>query len=404
MRSIRRLLAFVLLNSSGVSGTSVRSYLGVWPVRKKTRRQLIEAQTRPMLERPDGGRRAAAAPSAVPPRVIRGVNRQRVPVSGREACGDALTFSAPRSARARVEDLLRNHARLGDPVERAGGCFLPKGIEWGAVKLFYDDDPKGAEHFVVQMSGAGVALVAESLRMESLLQQVLAAGCKITRLDVALDLYGVNQRIIERAIASCENNEQCRFKTWKRTESGGSNVEVGRTVYFGARGKNGSGRYGRFYDKGVESQQAQAGRWIRYEVEFTDQCAHDVAYKWAYGTIKDAVACALGAFDFRRKARNRGEREHASRREQCGWWAEFIGSCHAVLVRAKPKEKTIHGYVGWIKTAVLPGVVTYSKMLGLSVEQFLREVVDTPVQYCERKARSQVGREFKLHFESVVPL
>ena len=341
---------------------------------------------------------------AAPPRVTRGVNRHELPRVGREASADALTFSGPRHKIAAVIDYLSIHARLGPPVEGGGGCFLPTSWTWGDVKLFFDPDPEGPNHFVVQMMGGGVALVSKATRIEWLIKYVLGLGCKITRLDIAIDLYGTNQRIIQRAIASCENRENVHFRTWRRTESGSNSGDIGRSVYFGQRGSKGSGRCGRLYDKGVEQGVAPAGRWIRYEVEFSDECAQSAADQFAHGGIKRAVACALGAFDFRRVARGRGQREHASRRERVGWWAEFVGSCETVLVRARKRATTIEGYAEWLRNAVMPGVVTYARVVGLSVERFLGDVSGDAVRYCERKARSQVGREFKLFFEQAVPI
>ncbi|MGD1915976.1 MAG: replication initiation factor domain-containing protein [Phycisphaerales bacterium] len=355
-------------------------------------------------ERSGKPRYAAAARFGGPPVGNTGGKSTRIPTSGREASLDALRFSGPRHAMPMFVRYFQFHCGLGAPTRReAGGCFLPDGLEWGDIKLFYDGRSDGKDHFVVEMMGGGCALLNRVSRVDWLVRYAITNGCKFSRLDIAIDLYGVNQRIIDRAIASCEAGEGVQFKVWERRESF-SDKGHGRTVYFGARGDKGSGRYGRLYEKGVQSGKAEAGRWIRYEVEFHRDCAQTVAGICAHGTFKDAVACAYGAFDFRRKARNAGERANARRRKQCGWWAEFIGSCHAVLVRAKARTTTIEGYRSWVHTAVMPGVASYAKVLGLSVEKFLQDLCGGKVDAVPAKMRSQIGREFDAFFREVVPI
>jgi hypothetical protein len=112
----------------------------------------------------------------------------------------------------------------------------------------------------------------------------------------------------------------------------------GASCNFGRRGANGSGRYTRIYDKGLESH--GLNNCIRCEVEFSG----DYAKGWFeiltdcfdLADFKRHIARAVGgAIDFR----DRQQHKELDRMERFAWWQAFVdalGACVLSIERKTP--------------------------------------------------------------------
>ena len=120
-------------------------------------------------------------------------------------------------------------------------------------------------------------------------------------------------------------------------------------INIGKRGKMGSGRYLRVYDKGLEQKTKQAGEWIRWEVELSDTCAQQFATKFAIedDAIETAISHALWVVEFRE---NNGSRMLA-RRPLASWYEEITQHVRRERVTAIRAKSTVETYARWVKTA-----------------------------------------------------
>ena len=134
-------------------------------------------------------------------------------------------------------------------------------------------------------------------------------------------------------------------------------------------GSSGSGKYMRIYDKGLESEGRED--FIRWELELSGKCAAEVCSKVlkcpdvaSYGGLLGAVIA--GVIDFRVRAKGRGQREHASRRERMQWWAgvvEVLGG-DEIKVRGKVPEATIERTASWMHRQVSGSLAAVRMALG----------------------------------------
>ena len=251
------------------------------------------------------------------------------------------------------------------PGESGKGLFLYTSsirFHGGLVRLLYDADgvDRHAGKFGVEIPGGALASLSAEQRIE-LLRDLVGWHMKATRLDVAIDLVGYDHEVylVEGVLGACERGELIGARRWRpiieRTAKGRL---TGATVYLGKRGSEGSGRMVRCYDKGLESGIGVANRWHRWEVEFSGDCAAQVADHLAgcVDWVEPAIATSLGAVDFKTET---GARD-ACRRPRATWWADIVGliqdqaKLDLERVKAKRKPASLPGFVRWFNRNVLP--------------------------------------------------
>lgn len=293
-----------------------------------------------------------------PPAVIRGTNPQAVVTVG----VDWLRMTGPVHVIPMVRQVLE--AVFGDGEAGKGLFLYTSSIRFhgGLVRLLYDAEgvDRHAGKFTVEIPGGALASLTADQRIE-LLRDLAGWHMKATRLDVAIDLVGFENDIylVEGVLGACERGELIGARRWRpiieRTAKGRL---TGATVYLGKRGSEGSGRMVRCYDKGLESGLGVANRWHRWEVEFSGDCASQVADHLAgvVEWIEPAIAVALGAVDFKMAT---GARD-SYRRPRAAWWADLVKyvqdkcALEPECVKAKRKPATLPGFVRWFNRNVVP--------------------------------------------------
>lgn len=279
---------------------------------------------------------------------------------------------------------------FGDPEEGRGRYFFAKKRRYeGGAELLYES-VQGRDECVVDLSGAVLGTM-EQWESWQLLGALFRAGfTRVTRLDVALDFKAEDVRLVEAVRASCERAELTGAKRYGlMTEFVGVRLAT-NMVRIGRRGNNGSGRFARVYDKGLESGKCGANKWHRFEVEYTGEVAGlafsmllqaelpgvdgvrmgDVArcVSWE----QQAVAMVLGAFDFREA---NGSRE-LKRRPRCKWWSALLGAVEGVRMRAKKAEaSSLERTATWIRRCVMPTLVSMARRTGQEVGSVLGDIV-----------------------------
>ena len=205
----------------------------------------------------------------------------------------------------------------------------------------------------------------------------LGAVCR--RIDVRADFRaadGLNPGVIDAVQAACDRGELRGARKWRPAAFFDGVTLEGKGVYVGVRGRNGSGRYLRVYDKGLETGEAPVGEWERWEVEFSADPAGLVWDAWIagierafedregdWGQVPSAVAAdlaerAFGTVDFRVPG------DRLSRSERCGWWATFLAAMEPVASRCKRFVTTLEGFTAHAKRTIVPQLKAFSQSIG----------------------------------------
>jgi hypothetical protein len=284
---------------------------------------------------------------------------------------DWLNVTFPASDREQVVELVSKF--LGTHKMRAGGSNTYShslGWESGAILAWSEGRPE----CWLSMNGDSCDLVPVESKVQ-FFKSLHALRAKCTRLDAACDLHrsllGMHQ---VHAAAKCGHVVGFRRYNCVRPVKNMNTGELeGDMATFGRRGKDGSGRYVRVYDKGLESQGKIDA--VRLEVELSG----DVAKMWfAQLAIEpDDTAefvrllgrIVVGSICIADKSGSHG---HADRYKILPWWkriVELIGTAKIKVERVAP---TLEKSVKWLKKST---AVTFARLalaadkLGMEGEQ-----------------------------------
>jgi len=321
---------------------------------------------RAVRERPVASGRSGQgdpADTGCPPWVLRGAKSQ-------VAVGiDWFTCTGPKAGLETVTTELER--RFGTWISKAGVGFQRGGSRRfdRGVTISFDDDEK--QKPIIRVELPGKALAGMDGDDVAALIRWLMLGRKCTRIDIRCDWQcpdGERVGLIDLVTRSCRHDEHCHAKRWRPYEDFDGVERVGHGVYIGKRGKDGSGRFVRVYDKGLETNERPAGTWERWEVEHSGEVANEVAVAVALsdGWVFTAMSIALGAVDFRQ---NNGSRE-LDRRPRVEWWSKVLEGVDPVNVREKRTPTDFERNVGWMRQTVAPKM----KAMALASGQSFGEV------------------------------
>lgn len=245
---------------------------------------------------------------------------------------------------------------------QVSAIFEPFGItiEWDV------DEKRRKQHknrILLTMSGSSLSgFPADSLF--KLIQDLhFKFWFKGTRSDLAFDDY-------QKIIRPSEVNEFAKQGSYKgfgvhefREGSKKSGESEGATIYFGKRGKNGSGKFLRFYDKDIESKgEIDAVRW---EVEFTKQKAQKVLFELAMSEDLQEFSIKIGAFiggaiDFVEQS-DCGKYNPIDR---LAFWEQILHHLGAAVLRCPRPDGSIETTMEWIRTSVSPAIAKLIQAMG----------------------------------------
>lgn len=235
---------------------------------------------------------------------------------------------------------------LGDESQELlnGMGWYRRGREYrGGVRLAWEQRGDG-DTIVLEVPGAFLELL-DLEEQRALCWELHEMGAKCTRVDVKADLVGDQVTLVHHTWAACKRGELTCAKRWAPRVEFDSRGSVRRhELTMGARGGNGSGRYVRVYDKGLERGEAPDERH-RFEVEFTSDAAHQVfATASAVGRGQGVQAFErvlwerlLGAVSFTIGDRARSIRE----RTIAPWWSQLCGLVETVRTVARRVARSV---------------------------------------------------------------
>lgn len=306
-----------------------------------------------------------------PSSVIRGAK------SHNTICIDWLRLSGPRCVFYEVMHLLED--RFGKPELGKGRFFLDTGYHWAEGGMFLDlDADRKASHCVIELPGKLISEL-DFAQVRQLLHDLYCYGFKATRIDIALDLYD-HPDLITIVRDSCNRGELCRSRTYQHIVQRSGPELTAHGINIGQRGKKGSGRYLRVYDKGLEQKTRAAGEWIRWEVELSDSCAQQFAHDLAINDdpVETAVSNAVWVVEFREKTGAR----MLSRRPLAEWFEQFTQHVRRERLTADRAKSTVESYARWVRTAVVPKLETIARItrtpLGGVISFIAGEVAQNP--------------------------
>ncbi len=117
-------------------------------------------------------------------------------------------------------------------------------------------------------------------------REIVPVACKVTRLDLAVDLYAEKPidavKNAARLVMSKAYETNRKYTVFGSMAGGSKRRSSGDTLYIGSRQ---SAAYGRLYDKGLQTKMSKPGKWFRYEIEYKDYAASQAAKAaWDVGT------------------------------------------------------------------------------------------------------------------------
>ena len=295
-----------------------------------------------------------------PPSVIRGAKLHEAEIGI-----DWFRFRMPFNRLHQITNRLAKY--LGSYYSKPGMWGYRERFQFacGAFVNFTDEH----RECCIELTGKTCQLLGHQILME-LMTWAYSHFARATRIDIRLDFKGTDIGLIDNVCQSCERRELCRCRRWGKIDQHTANGEcTGYSVQLGKRGKDGSGRLVRVYDKGLETKEKPKGEWERWETEFSDDAANQVCMELIASDnwTQSAAELALGAVDFRVYTGARS----LKRRSIADWWAKLTASIKPILVRIKRVHTNIDRYGSWLCRSVMPTLHTISKHTDQSVANII---------------------------------
>ena len=263
---------------------------------------------------------------------------------------------------------------LYGPSEAGKGLFGRRhGHHWTAgLRMACDDYDGKHRDCIVELPGSFLQPLSMYDKLGLMSYLLSFSGSHCTRIDIANDWRGEGIGLIERVRQACMGDELCKARTWSNMAKYDRQTVDGHTVGIGQRGKNGSGRYVRLYDKGLEQGTEERGTWVRWEAEFSkdiaDQVARDVI--GSDNPIATARGYALGAVEFRE---NNGK--CIRDRPMCRWWSAIIADTKALRATMPRTKASFDSTCRWLSQQVIPTVKGLAQLAGQTMEGFVDRYV-----------------------------
>ena len=322
---------------------------------------------------------------------------------------DYLSTTFDITGYGKVISLLRKHFGNDTSTDERSRIYNYR------THISFDDHPtvvihknpcceKGTELFTVVVPGGPLNELDATERYElvtGLIGNVHRTNTP--RIDLAVDVRcetGVG--LIKDLRQSMRRREIARIKTFGDHFSyDGKGRITGHTFSMGKRGKQGSGKYIRVYDKGLETETLPRGQWERFEVEFTDDVACQVSQElWDTKDFeRTAFDLVCGTLNIVKRPSTTSLDVARSRLKPSPYWKAFCAGTTPLYKRAIKEMKPIENSIDYLIEIVLPQLDKAAKANGVTLFEWLR-VAAGPNGENIRKTRSKPtdqarAKEFK---------
>lgn len=291
---------------------------------------------------------------------------------------DWLTMSGSRHSRMKALRLMESFFGESQPCK--GKFFCDSGFKIGSGGVFFDTSPESnTQHCVVDIPGSLLSELNDLDLVQQFTTELTQIGFRATRVDIAVDTK-TTPDLIPNALASCENGELTGARVFQEVKSTSKKGIQGHTLYVGKRGKNGSGRFLRIYDKGLETGTKTYGEWVRWESVLYSDCARQFIENLvdAKNTVEVCLAHAFGVCDFKASPEKK-----LSRRKRVQWFENFIGSIDPQRVRCSRVASTVYTKIRWVRDCVAPMLRTIQRCTRKNMDLVIEEITG-PVKTREK--------------------
>lgn len=280
-------------------------------------------------------------------------------------------MTGPRSSLKGIIQTLVNYFGEGMDGEK-GGFFQSHSFVIGTLVVYYQQviRPDRSQYVIAEIPGGMLAELSPG-QIQSLAYELLGHGCKSTRCDIAIDLYD-RPELIEEAHQSWRDGHLVGAKKILHlVEETSGGVVTGKTLNVGVRGKDGSGRYLRIYDKGLQTKTMDEGKWNRWEAELTDDIAAEFILQFAEASDMNQVMLkhAFGVVDFLEEPDIR-----RSRRQRCAWFQSLLARIEPITLKKRRSASTLYSKMRWYQTCVMPTLQTISDVTSKSLDQVMLSI------------------------------
>lgn len=275
-----------------------------------------------------------------------------------------------QSLRSRLIDL------FGQPDQIRGKWFFEHGerfsngvlLMWGTIVGNKAENELEDDQGICCVDVSGSVLDSMETQDRIAFCVEMSLGGRVTRLDLAVDAFhDISVGMIDLVTKALERGQQIGSKVWEPKIKYNSGQVVAYGVNIGLRGKDGSGRYIRVYDKGLEQQDAPIGQHERFEVEFSGDAAAEAAADvlrsvddWetrAWNRVNGSVAFReLGGPSDR----------HLDRRPMLAWWSKWIEGSAPLPTVPRRQETTLERHTRWLVNTVMPTTARLAKAAKVS--------------------------------------
>ncbi|MEL6740768.1 MAG: replication initiation factor domain-containing protein [Planctomycetota bacterium] len=317
-------------------------------------------------------------------------------------------MSGPEVLRRSVEDTLIGW--FGPDVEDGGQKNgYRQGVKWqhGAALMWGGESQNGT--LLVHLPGKALTTLPAESR-HTLMCELAELGLHATRLDCAFDWWGANLDLCDNAQQAEEAGEVCgtgsRASSVIRSKHSG--VAGAFTVYLGTRGKKGSGKFVRIYDKGLEQREItlpngvhhrfQKGEWERWETVFAGDCAKQACEMLVEAGAKvwpqTMAEMTFAVSDFRETT---GRRE-LERRPRLAWFQRLLDTLALVNIVPERPMRELSKTAGWVHKSVAPILIAMAEASEMSVADVFGELT-TGARPSKRTRKSPVVAQW-LRYQS----
>jgi hypothetical protein len=316
-----------------------------------------------------------------PPYLLGGVNSQKGKLPLKQYDGavgiDWLQGTIPVEYSAFVYDYISKMCGTDPEIFDWGRFCYQRHCVWHpfGIKMFWDTDPDKSEmhrgRFTIQLTGQSLQDFHADSLFKFIRDLAFLFEFKATRLDLCFDDYR-KIKMPHELIEIAEQGNFTGFKRWKpEQERRISGEYISDGMYFGSRGKNGSGRFLRCYDKNLESLGEIDS--VRWEVEFSKQKANLAFRKIIEMRDLETFGGMIGALiggsiNFvNRKGKN------LERMEILDWWQVIQNILGNVKLRNPKRIKSIEKTVSWLETSVSASLKKVHMAMG---EENFEDLID----------------------------
>ena len=300
---------------------------------------------------------------------------------------DWLNVTAPLPRLAQVREVMERWLGPAQARDRGANTYARSvGFESGALLAWSEGRPE----CWLSVNGDSCDLIPVSAK-RALFRELRSLGCKCTRLDLALDCTRdlLSMDLVHQAAMAGQVVGFKRYDPHRPIDMSTGKLDRDQ-ANFGRRGRDGSGRYTRIYDKGIESNGSLD--CIRVETEFSGDMAATIfdllCMCQEHEFEREAGRFAAGAIDFADKSAAHG---HRDRFERLPWWDRICSLVSSARVRVERVKPSLERAAAWVMT-VLPTTFARFERAVDAAGMAADEVLARMMQVVLRRGRRKLSR------------